>query len=281
MLVVPFDRFLMAFSLAVHIVLAAVGIALPAVMLIAEYLGIRYKNQYFEMMARRLSLAFVALFAIGTASGLLVALNIFLLWPTFMALVSQVAILPFYIEVFAFFLESIFLGAYIFSWDKFRNRYAHVLIGIPIAIGGALSGILITMINAFMNTPVGFDIPAYLKTGVLTNIAPLAVFTAPSTWIEVAHVMSTVYFTGGFILLSYGALMLLKTRREQGLRRDYYVAWLKLLLVIVALATAFSLFTGVKSIESLLHLQPEKFAAIRGRPRPAVVCAGEDRRDTG
>ena len=51
------------------------------------------------------------------------------LWPNFMQLVSQVAILPFYIEVFAFFVETIFIGIYFYSWDKFKNRYLHVLAG--------------------------------------------------------------------------------------------------------------------------------------------------------
>ncbi len=133
--VIDFDRFLMAFSLGVHIILASVGIALPAIIVIAEIIGIRNGDRYYSVIARRLSIVLVVLFAIGTASGTLVALELFLLWPGFMVLVGQVAILPLYIEVFAFFLEAIFLAIYIYGWDKFSNRYAHALVGVIVGIG--------------------------------------------------------------------------------------------------------------------------------------------------
>src|SRR5690348_4748154 len=126
----------MGFSLGVHIPLASIGMALPLIILIAEYLGIRYKDNAYLVMAKRLSIVLVVLFAIGTASGMLVALNILLLWPKFMQLVAQVAMLPFYLESFVFFMETIFLGIYIYSWDKFKNPYAHLLSGVPIVIGG-------------------------------------------------------------------------------------------------------------------------------------------------
>jgi cytochrome bd ubiquinol oxidase subunit I len=266
--VVAFDRFLMAYSLAIHIVLAAIGIALPVIILSAEFIGIRNNDKYFKVLARRLSIVFAILFAVGTASGLLVALNIFLLWPKFMALISQVAILPFYSETFAFFVESIFLGIYFYSWNKFKNEYIHVLVGIPIAIGSALSGVFITMINAFMNTPNGFDIQTYLSTGVITGIKPFAVFNTPSTWIEVAHVISTIYFAGGFVFAAYAAWRLLGNRKNNPVRARYYKNLLKIALVIVTIATVASLYTGVRSIETLLQFQPEKFAAIEGNLYP-------------
>jgi cytochrome bd ubiquinol oxidase subunit I len=260
--VVIFDRGLMGFSLAVHIVLAAIGIVLPLVIITAEFLGIRYKNKYYTVMAKRLAIIFVIFFAVGTASGTLVALNLLLLWPKFMALVSQVAILPVYLEVFVFFLESIFLGIYFYSWDKFKNKYLHLLTGIPIIIGSALSGVLITMLNAFMNTPAGFNIQNYLATGAITNINPLAVFNTPSTYIEISHVISTIYFAGSFIFIAYASFMLLRTKEKDKEKRKYYISMLKILLIIAIIAVAFSIVTGIKSLTSLITLQPEKFAAI-------------------
>ena len=121
--IVFFDRFLMGFSLFIHIILASLGIALPVIILSAEYIGLRNKSVFYRTLAKRLAIAFVVLFAIGTASGMLVAVEMLVLWPNFMQLVSQVAILPFYIEVFAFFVETIFIGIYFYSWDRFKNRY--------------------------------------------------------------------------------------------------------------------------------------------------------------
>src|SRR5271154_1388842 len=119
----------MGFSLSIHIVLAVIGVTLQVIMMILEYLAIRYNDKQYKLLARRLSLVFLILFAVGSASGVLVSLELTLLWPKFMALVSQVAILPVYIEVFAFFLETIFLGIYVYTWDKFKWRYAHLLTG--------------------------------------------------------------------------------------------------------------------------------------------------------
>jgi Cytochrome bd-type quinol oxidase, subunit 1 len=96
-----------------------------------------------------------------------------------MVLVGHVAILPLYIEVFAFFLEAVFLGIYVYSWDKFENRYMHALTGAFVALGAVLSAVFITMLNAFMNTPTGFNITEYIKTGVIADVQPLAVLATP------------------------------------------------------------------------------------------------------
>jgi cytochrome bd ubiquinol oxidase subunit I len=261
--IVLFDRFLMGFSLFIHIILASLGIALPVIILSAEYLGIKRNDQHYATLARRLALAFVVLFAIGTASGILVAVEMLVLWPSFMQLVSQVAILPFYIEVFAFFVETIFIGIYFYSWDKFKNRYLHVLSGVPIAIAAALSGILITILNAFMNTPGNtFNAAAFISNGTVTGVHPFAVFTTPSAGIEVLHAISSSYFAGAFIFLAFMAFMLLRTTDEK--KRTYYKKGLGLAMVLCLLATFLSIYSGITSIATLEHIQPEKYAAIEG-----------------
>jgi cytochrome d ubiquinol oxidase subunit I len=257
--ILDFDRFLMGFSLAVHIILASIGIALPAIIIIAEFLGIRKKDRVYTTLAKRLSLVLVVLFAVGTASGTLVALELFLLWPKFMALVGQVAILPVYIEVFAFFLEAIFLAIYMLSWESFEGKYIHVLFGVLVGIGGAASAVLITMLNSFMNTPNGFNIPAYLSTGIIKDVNPLAVFSTPATGIEVSHVLATSYFAGAFIFCAYMAYMLLKCDPQH---KEYYMKGLKITFSLVLIATFFSVVTGIISINSLAQIQPEKYAAF-------------------
>lgn len=257
-----FDRLLTGYSLFVHIILASVGMALPIIILLAEYFGIKFNDKQYETIAKRLSIVFIILFAIGTASGTLIALELLLVWPKFMALVSQVAILPVYVEVFAFFLETIFLAMYVYSWDKFKSKMTHLLIGVPVALGAGLSAVFITMLNAFMNTPNGFNIATYLKNGTVTNVMPYAVFSTPSTALEVSHVLSTAYFVGAFIVIAYAALMLVKAS-DQG-KKAYYTKILKLALIVGIIAIFFSLVTGLQSISALVHLQPEKYAAIEG-----------------
>lgn len=257
---IVFDRFTMAFSLAVHIVLAVIGVALPVIILLAEYLGIRYNDKEYKVMAKRLTTALLILFAVGTASGMLVAVNLFFLWPNFAALVSKVAILPVYAEVFAFFSESIFLALYIYSSDFFKNKYIHMMMMVIAALGAAASAALITVLNAFMNTPVGFNIQTYLNTGAITNIMPLSVFFSPSAGIEVAHVIATSYFAGSGIFLGYFAYRFLKAKGER--ERTYYQKAVKLVFCLAVISTFFAVITGILSIESLYHVQPEKYAAI-------------------
>ncbi len=271
MLPIDIDRATMGFSLAIHIVIASIGVALPVIMVVLEYLGIKKKDTQYMLLVKRLSLVFLILFAVGSASGVLVSLELFLLWPKFMALVGQVAILPVYVEVFAFFMETIFLGIYVYSWDKFKWKYAHLLSAIPIVIGSALSGIFIIMLNAFMNTPVGFNIPAYLSSGIVTGIQPLAVFSYPAVMIEVSHGISATYFAGSMIFAGYMAFMLARASSEK--KKQYYRKGLEVMLAISVIAIIATIITGVISIQSLATLQPEKYAAIEGNIYPHANAA--------
>ncbi len=257
--VLDFDRFLMGFSLGVHIILAVIGIALPVIIVAAEVVGIKRKDPYYTRIAKRLTTMLIVFFAVGTASGTLVALELLFLWPKFMVLVGHVAILSLYIEVFAFFLEAIFLGVYVYSWDKFKNRYAHAFSGVLVALGAVLSAVFITMLNAFMNTPVGFNIPEYLKSGIIADVHPLAVLATPSTLIEVAHVVSTSYFAGGFIFILYFAYRMLKSEGDE---RLHYRKGLNIAFSLTLIATFFAVITGILSISGLYSFQPEKYAAM-------------------
>ena len=257
--VLDFDRFLMGFSLGVHIILAVIGIALPAIIVTAEVVGIKRKDPYYIRIAKRLTIMLIIFFAVGTASGTLVALELLFLWPKFMVLVGSVAILTLYIEVFAFFLEAIFLGVYVYSWDKFKNRYVHAFTGVLVALGAVLSAVFITMLNAFMNTPVGFNISEYLKGGIITGVHPLAVLATPSTLIEVMHVVSTSYFAGGFIFVLYFAYRMLKSSGDE---RLHYRKGLNIAFSLTLIATFFAVITGILSISSLYSFQPEKYAAM-------------------
>lgn len=261
-MIVAFDRFLMGFSLAIHIILASLGMILPVIMLSAEYLAVKKNDNNYNVLAKRLSIVFVVLFAVGTASGVVVAVNLLVLWPKFMSLVSQVAILPVYCEVFVFFMESIFIAIYFTSCDKFKNKYYHILVGVPIAIGSSLTAVFITMLNAFMNTPNGFDISAYLSSGIVTGLQPLAVFATPSTANEVFHVVSTSLSAGALIVAAYLAFMLL--RSSDDLKKTYYKKGLALVLVIGIIALFFAVVSGLTSLKQLVTIQPEKYAAIEG-----------------
>jgi cytochrome bd ubiquinol oxidase subunit I len=255
-----FDRSAMGVSLAVHIVIVVIGMSLPLFIAIYEYLSIKKKDEDYRMLARHFTKVFIVFFAVGTASGFVVAANSFG-WPKYTQLVGNVAILSPYLEVFAFFGESILLATYVYSRHKFRNRYIHVAIMGLVCLFGTMSAVMITTLNAFMNTPSGFDIGKYLATGQIADVNPLAVFNTPSTWIEVSHVVAASFYTGSFILAMFLAYKLLK-RSTTDREKQIYRKALGPVVAVSIVFTVLSMLTGLVSISTLYHYQPEKFAAL-------------------
>jgi len=257
--IVNFDRVFFAFSIGSHIILVVISMVLALLVSIVELLAIRRNDELYEKISRRLAKTLIIIFAIGTASGTLIAVELFALFPGFMSVVGYVSILPFYSEVFAFFLEAIALVMYVYFWDRFKNRYSHWLLSVMVVVGTAASAIFITMINAWMNTPVGFNIHAYLATGVLTGINPWAVFNAPSTWSEEFHVVTTTYAAGGFLMIAFFSYFYLKGK---GVARVASKALLKISTAISGFFIVLAGLSGTLTASMLIVEQPLKYAAI-------------------
>src|SRR6266849_587594 len=158
----------MAMSLAFHIVFAAIGIGMPVLMAIAELLWLRRKDEAALALAHRWARGTAILFAVGAVSGTVLSFELGLLWPSFMAFSGGIFGLPFTAEGFAFFIEAIFLGLYLYGWDRL-TPVQHWLTSIPIALSGAASSVFVVMTNAWMNTPAGFT----LTNGQLVRVDPL------------------------------------------------------------------------------------------------------------
>src|SRR5438874_6258082 len=173
----------MGTSLAFHIVFAVLGVGLPLLMLVAEGLWLRTQDEGWLNLARRWSKAFGILFAVGAVSGTVLSFELGLLWPSFMAWSGSIIGLPFTAEGFAFFIEAIFLGLYLYGWDRL-SPLSHWLSSIPIAISGAASSLFVVMANAWMNTPTGFRLGA---DGRLLDVDPIEAALNPSTPTEDPH----------------------------------------------------------------------------------------------
>src|SRR5205823_14422703 len=159
----------MGMSLAFHIVFAAVGISLPVLMAISEALYLGTGRPVFLELAKRWSRGAAVLFAVGAVSGTVLSFELGLLWPGFMARSGAIIGMPFSLEGFAFFTEAIFLGVYLYGWDRVPPP-AHLGAGLIVAASGALSGILVVIANAWMNAPAGFA----LVNGQAVNVDPIA-----------------------------------------------------------------------------------------------------------
>src|SRR3979490_239286 len=150
-----FARSQMAMSLAFHIVFSALGIGMPLLMAIAEGMYLRTQQPVSLDLAKRWARGTAILFAVGAVSGTVLSFELGLLWPRFMELAGPIIGMPFSLEGFAFFTEAIFLGIYLYGWDKVSPR-AHLLAGVLVALSGAASGIFVVIANAWLNTPAGF-----------------------------------------------------------------------------------------------------------------------------
>lgn len=251
---IVFGRMLMASSLAVHIVFAVTGIALPLLVSAAEFLGIVRRDEHYTLMARRWTRTMLVLFAVGSVTGTIVGFQITLLWPGFMALAGKVIALPFAIEIFPFFVEAIFLAIYVYGWDRIRNPWLHWLTSLPIILAAAASGLLITIVNAFMNSPAGFT----LKNGQLVDVDPVAAIFNPTMLDEISHVLVTAYLCTGIALAGLAAFALLRKRGPAA----YHERVLRLGMAVSAIAAILTIVTGDSSAKSVALYQPEKLAAM-------------------
>ena len=248
-------RATMGTSLGFHIVFAVLGVGMPLLMSVAEGLALWRHDENWMVLARRWSKAFGILFAVGAVSGTVLSFELGLLWPRFMAFSGGIFGLPFSAEGFAFFLEAIFLGLYLYGWDRL-SPIQHWLTSIPIAISGALSSVFVVMANAWMNSPTGFRLGA---DGQLAQVDPLAAALNPSTATEDPHMLISAYVVTGFVVAAVYAAGLLKGRNDIFHRRG-----LALGMAMAAIAIVLAGITGDSSARFIYGDQPAKFAAMEG-----------------
>ncbi len=256
-----FDRFLFAYTIGTHIILVTMSITLIVLISIAEFIGIRRNDQHYLTLSERLTKVFVISFGVGTASGIVMAVEMINLFPAFMTLVSKTgAIALFYAEVFAFFLETISLVIYVYYRKAFTGKYTHWILSIFIALGTIGSAVFITMVNAWMNSPNGFNLPQFIATGQVTGVNPWAPFITPTTFAQVAHVITTTVFTGAMLVGTYFAYKYLRSKGNE--EKAFYTKGLKLTGIVSIVGIILSGLTGSHEMGTLLTSQPLKYAAL-------------------
>jgi cytochrome bd ubiquinol oxidase subunit I len=248
-------RSLMGLTLAFHIIFAAIGVALPLMMTIAEWRWRKTKDAAFLLLARRWAKGTAILFVVGAVSGTVLSFELGLLWPRFMEYAGSVIGMPFSLEGFAFFTEAIFLGIYFYGWDRVTSGL-HLASGVIAAVSGAASAVFVTLANAWMNTPTGFD----LALGKFVNIHPFSAMLSPAAIPEVIHMVLAAYTATGFAVAGVHAWLLLRHGRN---RFDEVAIAIALTLGGVAvLAQAIS---GDALARMTAVHQPMKLASLEGQ----------------
>jgi cytochrome d ubiquinol oxidase subunit I len=245
-------RWQMEVSLGFHIVFAALGIGMPLLMLIAEALHLRTGQPHYRELARKWGKATALLFVVGAVSGTALSFELGLLWPKFMSFAGPVIGPAFALEGYAFLIEAIFLGLYLYGWDRLSPR-AHLLAGVPVAVSGMMSGVLVVGANAWMQSPRGYTAVA----GRMVEVDTLATFKNPS-WLPLAiHSTLSCYIAVGFAVAGVYAIGMLRGRRDA-----YHRSGLLIAMTIGALAAVLQPLSGDRLAKLVNRTQPEKLAAM-------------------
>jgi cytochrome bd ubiquinol oxidase subunit I len=243
----------MAFTLGFHIVLASLGVAFPALMLIANYVGLKRDDEVALELARRWSKVAAVTFAVGAVTGTVLSFEFGLLWPAFTGRYGDVFGILFAIEGIFFFLEAIFIAVYIFGWKRLSG-WAHFWTGVPIVICGIGGAFSVVAANSWMNQPQGFTLDA---AGNVTDIDPLKVIFNPAVPYEVPHMILAAYLVTGFLIASVYAVGMLRGRRDRHHRLGLLIP-----LTVAAIATPIQFAVGDSAARAIASDQPIKFAGM-------------------
>ncbi len=243
----------MAFTLGFHIILASLGVGFPALMLIANYIGLKRNDEVALGLAQRWSKVAAVTFAVGAVTGTVLSFEFGLLWPEFTGRFGDVFGILFGIEGIFFFLEAIFIAIYIFGW-KHLSGWKHFWTGVPIAICGIGGAFSVVAVNSWMNQPGGFTMDA---SGNVTDIDPLKVIFNNAVPYEVPHMILAAYLVTCFLVASVYAVGMLRGRRNRHHRLGLLIP-----LTLGAILAPIQFAVGDTAARAIAKDQPIKFAAM-------------------
>jgi cytochrome d ubiquinol oxidase subunit I len=241
----------MGLTLSFHIIFACLGIALPAVVLIAHLKGLRGDGDALRL-ARRWSKAMAVLVAVGAVSGTLLSFEMGLLWPGLMGRFGAAIGIPFSIEGIFFLLEAVFVAIYMFGWDRLPPR-AHAWSLVPVVVSGIGGAWSVVSANSWMNQPSGFT----LVHGRIAHVDPASVFFNNASWYEVPHMILAAYMVTGFLVAGIYATGMLRGRRDR-----YHRVGLLIPFAVGAVCTPLQIVVGDTAARAVATQQPAKFAAM-------------------
>lgn len=247
-----YARSQMALSLAFHIVFATAGIGMPVLMAIAEGLHLRTKRPVYLELTKRWAKGTAILFAVGAVSGTVLSFELGLLWPSFMRHAGAIIGMPFSLEGFAFFTEAIFLGIFLYGWNRIPPL-AHWLSGVMVAVSGTLSGIFVVCANAWMNAPTGFN---YVD-GEFLHIDPIAAMLNRASLHEALHMTLAAFTATGFAVAGIHAFLLRRNRAN-----EFHRTALGLGALLGCIAIPLQVLSGDLAARRVAELQPAKLAAM-------------------
>ena len=192
------------------------------------------------------------LFAVGAVSGTILSFEMGLLWPEFMRQFGDVIGLPFALEGIAFFLEAIFLGIYLYGWERMPPK-RHRAVLIPITLSGVAGTFCILAVNSWMNSPSGFRI----VDGKVTDVDPWAAMFNRAVWLQFLHMWIATFMVVGFVVAAVYATGMLRGRDDRHHRLGFAIPF-----AFAAIASLAQPVVGHLAGMRLASAQPTKLAAM-------------------
>jgi cytochrome d ubiquinol oxidase subunit I len=253
------SRIQFAFTVAFHYIYPPLSIGLGLLMVIMEGLYLKTGNKAYETLARFWTKIFALTFGIGVATGIVMEFEFGTNWATYSRYVGDVFGSALAAEgIFAFALESGFLGVLLFGWNRVSST-VHFIATLGVFLGSMFSAVWIVVANSWQQTPAGYHV---VGEGIQAR-AEITDFWAmvfnPSSVDRLTHVWLGAFLAGAFLVLSVHAYYLLKNRHVEVSKKAFKIA-----LVVATVFSLGQLFTGHHSAEGVAHNQPAKLAAMEG-----------------
>jgi cytochrome d ubiquinol oxidase subunit I len=247
------SRLQMAFTLAYHIILVPMGVTLPLLTVLMEGIGLRRNDPIALKLARRWSVVMAVQFAVGAVTGTILSFEFGILWPRMMGRFGDVFGIGFGIEGWAFFLEAIFIGIYLYGWKRLPPK-VHYRLGWVLPPTGILGAFGVIIANSWMNTPGGFQLGA---DGRPVNVDVVGAIFTPALGYEFWHLIVALYLTAGFMVASVYAVGWLRGRRDRYHRLGFTVPF-----TLGAVLAPVQVVIGDIAARGVFEHQPAKFAAM-------------------
>lgn len=252
-------RIQFAVTVSFHYIYPPLSIGLGVIIVIMEGMFLKTKNPLYEQMTKFWIRIFALTFAIGVATGIVMEFEFGTNWSTYSRYVGDIFGSALAAEgIFAFFLESGFLGLLLFGWNRISPAM-HFFAAIMVSLGSMFSAVWIVVAGSWMQTPAGFHI---VGSG-LTARAEITDFWAmvfnPSSMERLAHVLGGAWIAGAFLVLSVSAYYIIKKKHTEFAQSSFKIA-----LGLAAFGCLFQFVTGHISAEGVSRNQPAKMAAYEG-----------------
>lgn len=256
-----------------HFFFVPLSIGLVLLIAIMETMYVRKGKEIYKRMAKFWGKLFLINFAVGVVTGILQEFQFGMNWSDYSRFVGDVFGAPLAVEaLFAFFMESTFIGLWIFGWDRLSKR-VHLLSIWLVSIGTIASAFWILAANSFMQRPVGFEI----NNGRAEMNDFFALISNGQLWVEFPHTVLGAFATGAFMITGISAYKLMKRQDVEFFKKSFTIA------VVIGLIASFgTALYGHQQAQYLVKTQPMKMAAAEGLwgksgdPAPWTVYAHID-----